>query len=303
MIKTKNSLCKICITKNSLPKQKETMMNKYGVEHASQSVTIRQKIKTGFINKYGVDNPSKTQEVKDKMIATNLKKYGVKYVIFNKDINSKIKNTNLEKYGVDNPIKNQNIREKIKQTNIQKYGVDNPAKNADCINKMKQTNLEKYGVEFPLKNKDIYSKLIKTNLEKYGVEYTMQDPNILLKQTYNSYKMKSYVFPSGKIIYYQGFEHFAINDLINDNVDESDIITCKTQVPIINYIDNNFKNRRHFVDIFIPSKNLCIEVKSEYTVSVNSDIILLKQLHAKELGYDYEIWVYNRKGIIIEKIS
>jgi hypothetical protein len=164
MIKTKNSLCKICITKNSLPKQKETMMNKYGVEHASQSVTIRQKIKTGFINKYGVDNPSKTQEVKDKMIATNLKKYGVKYVIFNKDINSKIKNTNLEKYGVDNPIKNQTIREKIKQTNIQKYGVDNPAKNADCINKMKQTNLEKYGVEFPLKNKDIYSKLIKTNL-------------------------------------------------------------------------------------------------------------------------------------------
>lgn len=302
MIKTKNTLCKKCITKNSLPKQRETMLNKYGVEHPSQSVTIREKIKNGFIEKYGVDNPSKTQEVKDKMIATNLKKYGVKFVVYDKDINHKMKTTNLLKYGFDNPIKNQDVKNKVKQTNLKKYGVDNPAKNIECINKMKLTNIQTYGVEFPLQNKDIYSKLIKTNLQKYGVECSMQDPNVLLKQSKSCYRIKQHIMPSGKIIDYQGFENFAINDLIKDNIDENDIITCKTKVPILYYIDNNFKKRRHFVDIFITSKNLCIEVKSEYTVSVNSDIILLKQSYAKEQGYNYEIWVYDRKGNIVEKI-
>jgi len=167
---------------------------------------------------------------------------------------------------------------------------------------MKQTNIETYGVEFPLQNKDIYSKLIETNLKKYGVECTMQDPNVLLKQSKSCYRIKQYIMPSGKIVDYQGFENFAINDLIKDNIDENDIITCKTKVPILYYIDDNFKKRRHFVDIFIMSKNLCIEVKSEYTVSVKSDIILLKQSYAKEQGYKYEIWVYDRKGNIIEKI-
>lgn len=302
MIKTKNTLCKICITKNSLPKQKETMLKKYGVEFPSQSESIRQKIKNGFIEKYGVDNPSKTQEVKDKMIATNLKKYGVKFVVFDEEINNKIKATNLEKYGVDNPLKSNKIRDKVKQTNLIKYGVDNPAKNIECINKMKQTNLETYGVEFPLQNKDIYSKLIETNLEKYGVEYTMQSPEISVKQSKSCYRLKEYVMPSGKTINYQGFEHFAIDDLIKDKIDENDIITCKTKVPELYYADNNHKKRRHFVDIFIPSKNLCIEVKSEYTVTINSDIILLKQQQAKDLGYNYEIWVYDRKGNLTEKI-
>ena len=301
MVKTKKAICKICITKNSLPKQKETMLQRYGVEHASQSETIQENVKKFYIEKYGVNNPSKTQEVKDKMIATNLKRYGVKFVIFNEEINNKMKTTNLQKYGVDNPLKNNKIKQKIKQTNLIKYGVDNPAKNIECINKMKKTNLETYGVEFPLQNKDIYSKLIKTNLEKYGVECTMQDPNILLKQTKSCYRVKKYILPSGKIIDYQGFENFAINDLLKDNIDENDIITCKTKVPTLYYIDTKSKKRRHFVDIFIPTKNLCIEVKSTYTFSVNPDIIFLKQKYEKESGYNYEIWVYDRKGNIIKR--
>ena len=123
-----------------------------------------------------------------------------------------------------------------------------------------------------------------------------------IKQSISCYRLKEYIMPSGKIIYYQGFEHFAIDDLLKDNIDETDIITCKTQVPILYYFDNNNKKRRHFVDIFIPSKYLCIEVKSEYTASINSDIITLKQQHAQEMGYKYEIWIYDRKGNIIEKI-
>jgi hypothetical protein len=300
MVKTKNSLCKNCITINSLSKQKATMLIRYGVEHASQSRVIKANIKQGFIEKYGVDNPSKTKEVKDKMKATNLKRYGVEFLIHNKEIKDKIICTNLEKYGVENPSQNEEIKNKIKKTNIEKYGVDNPAKHINCINKMKQTNLEKYGVELPLQNSEIYEKLIKTNMEKYGVENCLQNPDVLTKQQKSSYKLKQYIMPSGKIINYQGFEHFAIGDLLNDNVDEEDIVTCKTKTPIVFYRDSNNKKRRHFIDIFVPSKNLCIEVKSQYTITINYDIIMLKQQYSKELGYNYEIWVYDRKGNIID---
>jgi hypothetical protein len=54
------------------------------------------------------------------------------------------------------------------------------------------------------------------------------------------------------------------------------------------------------VDIFIPSKNLCIEVKSLWTLKKVKSNIFIKQKTAKELGYNYEIWVYDSKGNKIE---
>ena len=103
----RNSLCKRCVTIQSLPKQKQTMMEKYGVEHASQNKEIQAKIKQGFIEKYGVDNPSKTIEVQNKLKNTCLQKYGVEFLVHNKEINLKMKNTCLQKYGYENPLKNK----------------------------------------------------------------------------------------------------------------------------------------------------------------------------------------------------
>ena len=81
-----------------------------------------------------------------------------------------------------------------------------------------------------------------------------------------------------------------------ENIDEEDIITGCKNVPTIWYNDLNNKKRRHFVDIFIPSKNKCIEVKSTWTFTKQKEIVFLKQNAAKELGYLYEIWVYDNKG-------
>ena len=52
---------------------------------------------------------------------------------------------------------------------------------------------------------------------------------------------------------------------------------------------------------FIPNKNKCIEVKSTWTFQKETKCIFLKQMAAKKLGYDYEIWVYNKKGNIVSK--
>lgn len=48
-------------------------------------------------------------------------------------------------------------------------------------------------------------------------------------------------------------------------------------------------------------QNKCIEVKSTWTAEKKKDCIFLKQNAAKELGYNYEIWVYNSKGVRVEK--
>lgn len=315
----RNTLCKKCVTIQSLPKQKITMMAKYGVEHASQNEEIRLKIKKGFIEKYGVDNPSKTQSVKDKMKQTNLERYGVEYIIHNDESNKKMKQTNLIKYGVENPLANSDIREKIKKTNlitygtecslgneeiqqqskstmIKRYGVEYPLQANTFKEKMKQTNLIKYGVECSLANKEVRKKVKSTMIKKYGVDFATQNPEISEKASHNSYLIKDFTFNSGKIIKCQGYEPFALNDLIKNNIEENDIITGTKNVPTIWYNDENGNKHRHYVDIFIPSQNKCIEVKSTWTINHIHSNILLKQTAAQELGYNYEIWVYDKKG-------
>ena len=77
---------------------------------------------------------------------------------------------------------------------------------------------------------------------------------------------------------------------------EDEIKTGCKNVPTIWYNDENGKKHRHYVDIFIPSQNRCIEIKSTWTAKKKQDSIYLKQNAAKELGYKYEIWVYDGKG-------
>jgi hypothetical protein len=111
-----------------------------------------------------------------------------------------------------------------------------------------------------------------------------------------SYYKKEYLLPSGKVIKIQGYEHYAIDELLNNNIDENNIITGCSNVPEIWYFDKDNIKRRHFVDIFIPSLNKCIEVKSTWTMKTQKDIVFLKQEAGKKLGYDYEIWVYGKDG-------
>ena len=228
-----------------------------------------------------------------------LKKYGVEHFFMSKDIIEKKKKTCLDNYGCENPNQCKEIMEKRKKTCLEKYGFENPNQSKEVMEKRKETCLEKYGVEHCLQSKSVIEKRKATCLEKYGVEHALQNVDIVNKMSKNSYLTKSYILPSGKQINYQGYEHFALNEIIN-NIDENDIVTGCKNVPKIRYNDENEKLHYHFVDIFIKSENKCIEVKSTWTFKKNKDKVLLKQKAAKEFGYEYEIWIYNSKG---EKID
>ena len=224
-----------------------------------------------------------------------LEKYGCENASQSKIVQEKAKKTCLEKYGVEHTFQSESVKSKIKSVCLEKYGFENATQNKNIKNKCKLTCLEKYGVEYASQLKENRDKFKVTCLEKYGVENPTQNEEILEKSIKASYRTKDYAMPSGNVINYQGYENIALDELIiNEKIDESDIITGAKNVPNIWYYDEDGKQRRHFVDIFIPSQNRCIEVKSTWTFTKPN--VLCKQKAAKELGYKYEIWIYDKKG-------
>jgi hypothetical protein len=319
-------------------KKKQTCLDNYGVEHNSQSLQFKNQFKETCLEKYGVENPLQFKQFKDKSKNTCLERYGVEFSLQSKEVRDKSKETILEKYGVEHPLQCKKVIDKIQQTNLEKYGnicslhcienqekskhtlqknygVTNPSKNIKIQEKKQKTCMKNYGVSSPFqieeskqknrevmieKYEEIQEKKKQTCLEKYGVEHHTQNSDIMEKCSKSAYKLKDYTLPSGNIIKIQGYEHYALDDLLKDNILEEDIINGCKNVPEIWYTDEDNKSHRHYVDIFIPSQNRCIEVKSTWTAEKKKDCIFFKQQAGKELGYNYEIWVYNGKGEKVE---
>jgi hypothetical protein len=162
--------------------------------------------------------------------------------------------------------------------------------------------MKNYGVENPFQSPEIKEIMKDTSMKKYGVEYPMQNPEISEKSMLNSYNYKNYILPSGKIIHYQGYENFAIEHFIKAGVSEENIIIDRISVPEVWY-EYEGKRKRYYVDIFIPDQNLCVEVKSTYTLAAKKDQVLIKHEAVKALRYLCEIWVYDNKGNRLEVIS
>jgi hypothetical protein len=130
-----------------------------------------------------------------------------------------------------------------------------------------------------LRNKEPFLKLVD---DKILVEFSyIQRPDHVEKISFD--------------LQIQGYEPYALDELVH-TFNEDEIITGSGSVPEIWYDDDEGLKHRHFVDIFIPSQNKCIEVKSTWTAEKKKDNIFKKQQAGKQLGYNYEIWIYNSKG-------
>jgi len=294
--------CLKCVEQNRYNKIKNNCLKKYGVEHFFMSKDIIEKKKKTWLDNYGCENPNQCKEIVEKRKKTCLDKYGFENPNQCKEIMEKRKETCLEKYGVEHCLQSKSVIEKRKATFLEKYGVEHALQNADFINKMKQTCLEKYGVENVFQNYGTIQKIKETCLQKYGVEHPLQNSEIATKAFKNTYNQKPFIFPSGVEIMCQGYEPFALDELIQ-TTNETDIITGCNNVPRLTYVDENGKKHYHYVDIFIKSQNKCIEIKSLWTLNIQKDNVLLKQKFAKEQGYEYEIWVFNSKGEKIQCIK
>jgi hypothetical protein len=183
---------------------------------------------------------------------------------------------------------------KIKETNIERYGVECTAQAAVVKEKIIQSNLEKYGVENVFESKEIRDKCKQTCFERYGVEHPAQSQEVMEKTQKNAKKYKEYKMPSGNSRKVQGYEPFALDELIKI-YQEDNIITDRKEIPRITYMIND-KKKYYFPDIFIKNINTIIEVKSTWTYQSKKDNVHEKESATKMAGYKYEIWVYDRKG-------
>ena len=80
-------------------KVRQTMVERYGVEHSFQNEKSKEKAINTWIKKYGVDNPYKSEEIKEKIRMTLFKKYGVDnacYINSEERVNNGIK-TKIER--------------------------------------------------------------------------------------------------------------------------------------------------------------------------------------------------------------
>jgi len=223
-------------------------------------------------------------------------KYGVTNISQHKESQEKKFNTFLNKYGVVHPLRNREVMAKLKNTVIQTYGVNHIFQLKDVRNKINNTNILRYGVVHPLRNSEVMAKLKNTVFQRYGVYNVTQNSSISEIQSKKSYKTKNYKLPSGNLVNVQGYEPWALDILLKIYSENQLIISDRTKVPEIWWLDSQGKQHRYFADIFIPEENRLIEVKSTWTYNRDDRKDKIKEVPLKciSLGYKYEYWVFNR---------
>lgn len=292
--------CKKCIEINKRKKMEATCMIKYNVNVSLKAKVVRDKARETCLEKYGSDNGASSNKVREKCKKTCLEKYGKEYSIQAEEVRNKGKQTFMDKYNTEFIFQSPEIKEKIKETIIKKYNVEHASQNKEVKDKIKKTVFERYGVECILQNDDIKKKIKKVCFERYGYEHPIQNAEIAEKQHRNSYKLKDFQYPCGKIIKLQGYEPFLLKMLVDIGYTSADIITNRKTVPEIWYIYNG-KKHRYYSDAYIPKINTIYEVKAPYIYDKDIKTTLpLKKQACIDAGYNFKIYIFDDKGNIIK---
>lgn len=237
----------------------------------------------------------KNQEINDKRTQTNMIRYGSKMATGNDEIKAKVKKTRSA-IQEDGRTREDHIQEACRKGKLAKYG-DETYNNPEKI----KTSKALHTIE---RKNEINNKREETNIDKYGV------PNILMlatsKVNASNAKIKDYILPSGKIIGIQGYEWAALDEILS-NFDENEIVISDARnitscsMPILSYVAENRHTYRYFPDIYIPSENRIIKVKSRWWYDANGragyESRLInnnrKRQAALDAGYNFEFWVFD----------
>jgi hypothetical protein len=186
----------------------------------------------------------------------------------------KIKRTSLKKYGTDNPSKSKIVKEKIStknKTNNQLFG-------EEIKKKRKETSLLKYGSEFSSQNPEVRERMKKSNLEN---SYRL---------LFHSNRLKNKVDPLFTFDEFVGstdwkheypFKCKKCGEIFYDNLYGGRVPRCykcypisyqsQIEIDIRNWLaelietqHNRLFDKTHELDIFIPSKNVGIEMNGNY---------------------------------------
>lgn len=288
---------------NQLPTWKAAILDKYGVENPAQSQVVKDlKIKNS-LERHGVEHPSMLESTKLANRKTCQERYGVDNVSQSKELEAKWRAEHLARTGVDHPTKTQAWKDNYMKTMSgrwaehwgksklalqQRYGVDNMMLAPNALDNRKQTCIDRFGVEHAAQAPELIAKREQSNLTKYGHRYPIQDPHTYRKSYLpNFYLKKKMVLPSGRQIWYQGYEDRSIQYWLSKVPEEDIAFGGETFVPY-------GEGRTYYPDLLIKSRNHLIETKSPYTLYIGLRDTLLEKVEAAEMaGYTItvECWV------------
>jgi hypothetical protein len=271
--------------------KKETKFGAWGYRKycspkcVAQSPLVRQQARNTSLKNYGTDNPGKAKGVKEKRTKTMLRRFGVRHALQNKDVKSRQEETCLKKFGSTSAYGSELVREKIRQTFNDRYGVDHPMQIQEVKDKTRRTWEKNFG------------------------GHPMQNPEFFEQAQKRLYRTKT-VTLNGKNFECQGYESIVLDILVKElSIPTKSISTSPQDQPLIRWKDSDGKSHTYFPDIRVRhnNKDICIEVKSLYTVGVRDrryfEVVKRKTKAAARANVDLRVWVVFPQEKSIVKIS
>ena len=208
----------------------------------------------------------------------------------------KTKNTFLTKYGVNWSSQTDTQKEKSRATKKERYG-------NETYNGNKKTS-RAWQMKSSEEIVNIVNKRRTTCLERFGVESAFMKPESKANSAKSNSRGREFVLPSSKIIGIRGYEDTVIDKLL-ENYSEGDLRfddrLSDYTLPIFEYVDHRRHYLKYYPDIYIPTENKIIEVKSRWWWDGNGSekykSRLTNNLRKKDAvltaKYTYEVWLFN----------
>ncbi len=149
----------------------------------------------------------------------------------------------------------------------------------------------------PFNKSEIQEQIKKTNLEKYGSENVMHNQEIYNRSFINKKNVKTYKLPSGREVYYDGYENYCIEYLLKYYNEDEIKFQTEFELNIEYYIDN--RKKVYYPDFYISKDNLVIEVKSSYMFFLSENKNIHKFKATIDNGYRLKLYIFNDIGNLI----
>ena len=343
--KNSSSEFDVCKEKKCIVSKREmTMEKKYGNKYALNNVFLKEKRKTTCIKN---DTYKNAQE---KTKATNLKKYGCENVFQTEWCKEKIYQSHIKNH-VGMGFASPEIKEKIKKSIKTKYNTENFQSTDEFKNKTKNTNNKKYGVDWYMQSSNFKKKTEETLTHKYGVKNYNQTSEFFDKirkkrfdnfydKITNNIRISSVYIPLFGRDDYNGVDNKYLfhckkcNQNFHDTFDDGNFPVChhcypplinrsSLEVEIYEFIksitngtihqnDKFILENKYELDLYIPEKNIAIELNGNYWHSEvageknrlyhvsKTQECESKNIHLIQIFEDE--WI-NKKSIIQEKLK
>lgn len=126
---------------NNMEKNRQTCLERYGVEFSWQADIIKKHIKDTKRERYGDENYNNMEKNK----ATIRERYGTNNVFQTEWCKNKIKQSMIEHYGVEHALQNKEINTKMHNTMKERYGYRDAVNVPEYREKQMNTTYERWG--------------------------------------------------------------------------------------------------------------------------------------------------------------